>query len=142
MTDESVEKLGPPVIAYLCDGHACEKCNPELCQHTCDITHAVNFERIPGTMQYFEKVKEEKPMLIENNNLYEALESALRAAYGKDEYVFAHAIYEPDDDGGAHEAMYHAAADLHEPGKTYHVYFVVNDDDSIVIDTVERWFMG
>ena len=81
-------------------------------------------------------------MLIENEKLYDALESALRAFYSVDEYVFVHAIYEPDDDGGPHEGMYHAAADLHEAGITYHVYFAVNDDDSITIDGVERWMMG
>jgi hypothetical protein len=82
-------------------------------------------------------------MLIEDNKLYEALESALRAFYNADEYVFVHAIYEPDDDGGPHEALYLAAVDLHEPGKTYRVWFVVNDDhETIMIDSVERWHMG
>lgn len=81
-------------------------------------------------------------MLIENEKLYEALESALRAFYNPGEYVFVHAIYEPDDDGGPHEGMYDAAVDLHERGKTYHVWFIVNDDDSIMVDCVERWFMG
>lgn len=81
-------------------------------------------------------------MLVDNEKLYEALESALRALYSEAEYVFVHAIYEPDDDGGPHEGIYHAAADLHEPGETYHVYFVVNDGDNITIDAVERWFMG
>lgn len=81
-------------------------------------------------------------MLIDNEKLYEALESSLKTLYSEDEYVFIHAIYEPDDDGGPHEGMYDAAADLHEPGETYHVWFVVNNDDSIAIDGVERWFMG
>lgn len=81
-------------------------------------------------------------MLIENEKLYEALESALRALYTEHEYVFVHAIYEPDDDGGPHEAMHLAAVDMHEPGKTYRVYFIINDDDSITIDAAERWFMG
>ena len=81
-------------------------------------------------------------MLIEYEKLYEALENALRAFYVEDVHVFVHAIYESDDDGGPHEGMYRAAADLHEPGKTYHVWFIVNDDDSISIDCVERWFMG
>lgn len=81
-------------------------------------------------------------MLIENEKLYEALENALRAFYIPDKYIFIHAIYEPDDDGGPHEGMYDAAADLHERGKTYHVWFTVNDDDSILIDAIERWYMG
>lgn len=81
-------------------------------------------------------------MLIENEKLYEVLGSALRAICAEDEYVFIHAIYEPDDDGGPYEGMYHAAADMHEVGETYHVYFVVNDDDSVLIHTTERWFMG
>lgn len=81
-------------------------------------------------------------MLIENEKLYEALESNLRGFYNSGEYTFVHAIYEPDDDGGPHEGMYHAAVDLHAEGETYHVWFVVNDDDSLAIDTIERWFMG
>lgn len=81
-------------------------------------------------------------MLIENYKLYEALENALRVFYNSDEYVLVHAIYEPDDDGGPHEGMYHAAADLHEPGVTYHVWFAVNEDDSITVDAIERWYMG
>ena len=75
-------------------------------------------------------------MLIENEVLYTALEYALRVFYNVNGYVFVHAIYEPD------EGMYHAAADLYEPGETYHVYFVINDDDSIAIDHTERWMMG
>lgn len=31
------------IIAYLCDGYACEKCHPEYCHHTTDISHAKNF---------------------------------------------------------------------------------------------------
>lgn len=30
-------------IDYLCDGYACEKCHPEYCRHTTDISHAKNF---------------------------------------------------------------------------------------------------
>lgn len=81
-------------------------------------------------------------MLIENEKLYEALECSLRALYNANEHIFVHAIYEPDDDGGAHEGMYHAAADLHGLGETYHVYFIINDDDSIMVDAIERWYMG
>ena len=81
-------------------------------------------------------------MLTDNEKLYDALENALRAFYYDDEYVFVHAIYEPDEDGGPHEGMYHAAADLRELGRTFHVWFVVNDDGSILVDVVERWFMG
>lgn len=81
-------------------------------------------------------------MLIENEKLYEALEGVLKNVYPDSEYVFVYAIYEPDDDGGPNEAFYHAVFDLHEPGETYHVYFVVNDDDSLLLNDVERWFMG
>ena len=81
-------------------------------------------------------------MLIEDRSLYEALENHLRGSYKSDEHVVIHAIYEPDNDGGPYEVMYHAAVDLHERGKTYHVWFVVNDDDSITIGAIERWFIG
>lgn len=78
-------------------------------------------------------------MLIENENLYHALDKKLRTFYDKDEYVFVHAIYEPDDE--IHNGMYHAAVDLHEPGVTYHVYFIANNDH-IIVDTIEHWRMG
>ena len=81
-------------------------------------------------------------MLIDNEKLYRALEDNLMAFYNSGVYVFVHAIYEPHDDGGPHEGMYHAAADLHERGDTYHVWFIVNDDDSILVDSIERWYMG
>lgn len=81
-------------------------------------------------------------MLIENENLYKALEADLRAFYPEGTYVFVNAIYEPDDDGGPHEGMYHAAVDLLEAGMTFHVWFVVNEDDSIYIDQIDRWMMG
>ena len=81
-------------------------------------------------------------MLIENEKLYEALAKKLKESYTENAFIFVNAIYEPDDDGGPHESMYHAAVDLVEPGVTYHVWFVVNDDDSILVDDIERWFMG
>ena len=81
-------------------------------------------------------------MLIENERLYVALEKKLKETYTNRAFIDVHAIYEPDDDGGPHEGMYHAAVDLLEPGVTYHVWFVVNDDDSILVDDIERWFMG
>jgi hypothetical protein len=81
-------------------------------------------------------------MLIENENLYEALAKKLKETYTENTFIFVNAIYEPDYDGGPHEGMYHAAVDLVEPGETHHVWFVVNDDDSILVDDIERWFMG
>lgn len=81
-------------------------------------------------------------MLTDNKKLYDALESALRTFYTEGEYVHVHAIYEPEGNGGSREEMHDAAADLHEPGLTYHVYFIANDDGSIMIDAVERWYMG
>ena len=80
-------------------------------------------------------------MLTENEKLYEALESALRNFYNIDDYVFVHAIYEPDDEDKAHEGMHHAAVDLHEPGITYHVWFIVGEAD-ILLNSSERWLMG
>ena len=80
-------------------------------------------------------------MLIENKTLYEALYDSLKTFNDSYEYIFIHAIYEPDnwDD---HDGMHSAAVDLNEPGETYHVWFVINDDTSIAIGSVERWFMG
>lgn len=41
-------------IAYICDRQACENCDYPTCQHTTDISHAVNFEEV-GENRYFEK---------------------------------------------------------------------------------------
>lgn len=43
-------------VAYLCDGKACKHCHVEtdLCTHTSDINHAINFEEIgPDTYMEF-----------------------------------------------------------------------------------------
>ena len=40
-------------VLYLCDGKACEVCSPE-CNHTSDISHAVNFKKEPGE-NYWER---------------------------------------------------------------------------------------
>lgn len=54
-------------VFYICDRTACESCNPD-CNHTSDITHAVNFYKVPSCMGesdeteifgYFEKEKVE-----------------------------------------------------------------------------------
>lgn len=81
-------------------------------------------------------------MLTDNETLYRALESTLRGFYSEDEYVHVHAIYEPDGNGDPRGEMYDAAVDLHEPGLTYHVYFIANDDSTIMIDAIERWYIG
>lgn len=51
-----------PDIFYFCDKHACgDVCPNGMCEHTADITHAVNFMRVDGnckqtgTVAYFEK---------------------------------------------------------------------------------------
>lgn len=81
-------------------------------------------------------------MLTDNEKLYGGLESALRVFYAEDEYVHVHAIYEPEGNSEPRGEMYNAAVDLHEPGLTYHVYFIANDDGTILIDTIERWHIG
>ena len=81
-------------------------------------------------------------MLIKNTKLYDALQFALAGLYTGGAFIHVLAIYEPDDGGGDHEGMSHAAVDMTEPGETYHVWFVVNDDDSIIINDRKRWFMG
>ena len=40
----------PPTVLYRCDRRACETCSFPDCQHTPDITHAVDFHKdIDGT---------------------------------------------------------------------------------------------
>ena len=49
-------KLFPkqPEIVYLCDRKACDECSWPTCQHTADICHAVNFEKV-AEGKYMEK---------------------------------------------------------------------------------------
>lgn len=51
-----------PDVFYICDRHACsDGCPNDLCEHTADVTHAVNFMKIDGKYArtgrtaYFEK---------------------------------------------------------------------------------------
>lgn len=51
-----------PDIFYFCDKHACgDVCPNDMCEHTTDVTHAVNFMRVDGKYArtgrtaYFEK---------------------------------------------------------------------------------------
>lgn len=51
-----------PDVFYICDKHACgDVCPNDLCEHTADVTHAVNFMQVDGnwtqtgTTAYFEK---------------------------------------------------------------------------------------
>lgn len=81
-------------------------------------------------------------MLTYDEKLYEALEGALRDFCGELNYIFIHAVYEPEDDGGPYEGQYCAAVDLYEPGETYRVYFEINSDDVLIIGDAKRWFMG
>lgn len=39
---------GVTQIAYLCDGMACSECSGDLCHHTTDVNHAINFRSIDG----------------------------------------------------------------------------------------------
>lgn len=41
-------------VVYICDGEYCAQCNASECHHTCDISHAKNFEFI-GNGIYIEK---------------------------------------------------------------------------------------
>ena len=46
-------KDGSNNIFYLCDRRICKKCN-DVCKHTKDISHAINFEKGPDG-GYWEK---------------------------------------------------------------------------------------
>lgn len=63
-------------ILYICDKHACgDVCPNNMCEHTSDVTHAVNFMRVDGTYvrtgrtAYFEKepIMDEIQTTIGNN---------------------------------------------------------------------------
>lgn len=84
----------------------------------------------------------EKNHARKDRSLYDSLTAVLNTLYSPDTYIVIHGIYDPEDDGGDHEGMYHAAVDIFEEGLTHHVWFTINDDDSIKIEETERWFIG
>lgn len=64
-------------IAYICDGKACgEDCTFPKCQHTTDINHALNFEKLDEgtfmeTIEFtFTDTSEDKKQVIENLKKY------------------------------------------------------------------------
>ncbi len=73
--EDLLEYKEPVSIAYVCDRKACEKCN-EMCNHTCDIRHAVNFEEAKHNSNLFMEVDQFTP------NDYQR--AALRTASNKD----------------------------------------------------------
>ena len=67
---------------------------------------------------------------MKNRDLYEKLYDALK-------YVHIHVIYERDGNG-----FWCAAADLTEEGKTYRIWFVIDENGLPDILKIERWFIG
>ena len=57
---ESTTNRGEPVH-YICDRRACNECTNPDCNHTSDIQHAANFEKIGDA--YFEKEKPEESVM-------------------------------------------------------------------------------
>lgn len=54
--EAEIEPIKPDTVLYLCDRKACDNCSYPLCNHTTDISHAVNFEKNLGG-GYWEKEK-------------------------------------------------------------------------------------
>lgn len=75
-------------------------------------------------------------MLIENQELYQTLESAI-----KNMFVEIHAIYAPDG-GEPYPDCYLAAVDLFSPGTTYKLYFKINENGQIQVEYLGRWYFG
>jgi len=65
-----------------------------------------------------------------DNSLYDNLKLALRC-------IEICAIYKPDERG-----MFCAAIDLTETGKTYRVFFGLDENGLPDIVKMERWFLG
>lgn len=59
-SDESTTKRSE-TVHYICDRRACEECTNPDCNHTSDIQHAANFEKIGDA--YFEKEKPEESVM-------------------------------------------------------------------------------
>ena len=44
--EAEIEPIKPDTVLYLCDRKACDNCSYPLCNHTTDISHAFNFEKV------------------------------------------------------------------------------------------------
>ena len=69
---------------------------------------------------------------MKNRDLYEKLYDALKYVH-----IHVHVIYERDGNG-----LWCAAADLTEEGKTYRIWFVIDENGLPDILKIERWFIG
>lgn len=59
-------------VTYICDGKKCQECS-KLCNHTTDISHAVNFEPImfidgKTILNYEEKSPRFKPIILQEHD--------------------------------------------------------------------------
>lgn len=52
-------------------------------------------------------------------------------------YVKLHAVYGPEENG-----WYCAAVDLFDPGMTFRIYFTLKEENQVVVEEVQRWFIG
>jgi hypothetical protein len=61
------------VVLYICDRKACgDFCPNRMCEHTTDIDHAANFDRVtvkPGVVDYFEVVATPGETTTDSNQL-------------------------------------------------------------------------
>ena len=74
--------------------------------------------------------------MLASNEVFEKFENTV-----KNIHFEVHAVYEPDDSevfGGC----YLAAVDLFNPGTTYKVWFKINDEGTICVEHLERWWFG
>ena len=60
MSEVKLDYKAPLTIAYVCDKTQCESCNP-MCNHTCDIRHAANFEEAKHNKNMFMEVEQFNP---------------------------------------------------------------------------------
>lgn len=51
-------------VLYICDRMRCNPCNNELCRHTTDIDHAVNFQK-DNVGNYWECIEPRRAAEIE-----------------------------------------------------------------------------
>lgn len=86
-------------IAYLCDRKACgEKCVFPKCQHTEDINHALNFEKLDEdtfmeTIEFtFTDISEDKKQVIENLKKYKQTGSRTTISEDLDLHVNAYRL--------------------------------------------------
>lgn len=73
--------------------------------------------------------------LIESPELYQQVAAAVGGC------VEVHSVYAPGSNS-CHPEWYLAAVDLHQTGQTYKAYFTLDENGTVQVQRLERWYFG